>query len=282
MGAPNVWDAAVHVWAPDAEAAEFPYPGGVPPCPGSTELLFQRMDAAGVDAAVVVQPINHKFDHSYVSRALNRHPQRLFGMLLADPTPGGGGEPELRRLVAEEGFRGARFNPGLFEDENMDCEVGRAMFRACGDLGVPVGFMTFKGFSLYSGAILGLLRHSPATPVIIDHFGFCRGVDTPEFAQLLQLADFQQVHVKLSAFFRVSSAEAPPFTDTTAMVAKLLEAFGPERLMLGTDFPFVEEVKGGYSAAADVLRAQGGLGDEELAWVCGGTARKLFLPPRNI
>ena len=55
-----------------------------------TELLLARMDAAGVGAAVVVQPINHKFDHAYVARALRRHPERLVGILLADPTPGGG------------------------------------------------------------------------------------------------------------------------------------------------------------------------------------------------
>ena len=265
----------MHVWAPEAEAREFPYPGGSPPGPGSTELLLARMDAAGVGAAVVVQPINHKFDHAYVARALRRHPERLVGMLLADPTPGGGGEAELRRLVAEEGFRGARFNPALFEGEEMDCGVGRAMFRACGELGVPVGFMTFKGFGLYFESIRALLDHSPATPVIIDHFGFCRGEGVPEFAQLLQLAGHPQVHVKLSAFFRVSSEQAP-FPDTRGMVAQLLEAFGPERLLLGTDFPFVEDVEGGYAAAAGVLRAQGGLSAAELAWVCGGTARKLF------
>lgn len=107
--------------------------------------------------------------------------------------------------MAEEGFRGARFNPALFEGEEMDCGVGRAMFRACGELGVPVGFMTFKGFGLYFESIRALLDHSPATPVIIDHFGFCRGEGAPEFTQLLQLAGHPQVHVKLSAFFRGSS-----------------------------------------------------------------------------
>jgi len=30
--------------------------------------VFQCMEEAGVDGALIVQPINHKFDHSYVTR----------------------------------------------------------------------------------------------------------------------------------------------------------------------------------------------------------------------
>jgi len=30
--------------------------------------FFQCMEEAGVDGALIVQPINHKFDHSYVTR----------------------------------------------------------------------------------------------------------------------------------------------------------------------------------------------------------------------
>lgn len=32
------------------------------------QFFLQRMEEAGVDGALIVQPINHKFDHSYVTR----------------------------------------------------------------------------------------------------------------------------------------------------------------------------------------------------------------------
>lgn len=57
--------------------------------------------------ALIVQPANHKFDHSYVTSAMAAHPGRFVGCLLADPTDGGGGVAELERLVAEEGYRWA-------------------------------------------------------------------------------------------------------------------------------------------------------------------------------
>lgn len=31
----------------------------------------QSFEEAGVDGALIVQPINHKFDHSYVSSVIN-------------------------------------------------------------------------------------------------------------------------------------------------------------------------------------------------------------------
>lgn len=116
-------------------------PGGEPPFPGNAELLLESMKVtphtlflpsrfssckdllavwlneqgmtipsfplqeAGVHGAVMVQPANHKFDHSYVSGVMSRYPGRFVGCLLADPTDGGGGVPELDRLITQEGYR---------------------------------------------------------------------------------------------------------------------------------------------------------------------------------
>jgi hypothetical protein len=41
-----------------------------------------------VSGALVVQPANHQWDHSYVSSVLAAHPTKFVGCLLADPTPG--------------------------------------------------------------------------------------------------------------------------------------------------------------------------------------------------
>ena len=58
------------VWADASESTEFPYLGGEPPLEGSTQLLLTKMDNAQVDGALIVQPINHKFDHRYVNKAI--------------------------------------------------------------------------------------------------------------------------------------------------------------------------------------------------------------------
>jgi len=83
-----------------------------------------------------------------------------------------------------------------------------------------------------------------------------------------------QVHVKLSAFFRVSG-EAFPYEDTAPQVQQLVEAYGARRLMWGSDFPFVVH-ECGYTDAARTLGALGVLTDEQHEWIMGGTLASLF------
>ena len=65
-----------------------------------------------------------------------------------------------------------------------------------------------------------------------------RANDEAAWGGLLALAKHPQVMVKVSALFRVS-AELPPHRDLQPRVAALIGAFGPARLMWGSDFPFV-------------------------------------------
>lgn len=54
--------------------------------------------------------------------------------------------------------------------------------------------------------------------------------DEGAWGELLDLAQYPQVYVKISALFR-TSAETPPHLDLQPRVAQLLKAFGPQRLM---------------------------------------------------
>lgn len=220
-----VVDSHLHVWAGKEETASFPYePGREPPesLAASTDHLLKTMDLCKVDKAMIVQPINHLYDHRYVSAALRSHPQRLRGMLLANPTA----TPEeavleLKRLVSDEGFSGVRFNPYLWpvNEEGlgtMNDEVGRALFDACGTLSLPVGFMFFQGIlhrlggepaPTHADDAVALMESFPDTKVIFDHFGFTNKFESPEaWRRLLQICDaFPQVYVKVSAPFRKST-----------------------------------------------------------------------------
>jgi len=269
-------DSHLHVWAPQELAEKFPYfPGQEPTIKGSAEFLLECFKEAGVDGALIVQPINHKFDHSYVSHVIKTYPGRFVGACLADPTEGGGGAAELERLVKEEGYRAVRFNPYLWPNNApMTDPVGRAMFAKAGELGIPVGFMCFKGLGLHIADIEALCTEFPATTVLMDHFGFCKGTEGEEWKQLLGLARFPQVYVKLSAFFRVS-AEAFPYRDTAEQVKQLVDTFGAKRLMWGSDFPFVVE-ECGYPNAANTLAELGVLSAEDQEWVMGKTLASLF------
>ena len=301
-------DAAVHLWAPM---------DGKPP--GDAQTLLQRMDAAGVAHAVVVQPgvIADPFDHSYVADAVAAHPDRLTGVLLADPRPGGGGARALRELVSERGFRGVRcvcasrsdagafpdprphpcspvppvadergrgmaarglavrsrsFNPGLDPAGDMTGAVWKEMYAAAGELSAPVGHMTFNSLPQHAGAIRALAEEFPQTVAIVDHMGFCRSDD--EWDVLLSFADLPQVRVKLSAFFRCGAGSAPG--GLAERIRQLVDAFGTERLLWGSDWPWVDAEDGGYEGACDMLRAHGGLSESEVEQIMSATPRDLY------
>lgn len=241
---------------------------------GDAEFLIESFEEAGVDGALIVQPINHKFDHSYVTNTIKNHPGKFVGCCLADPTEGGGGAKELRRLATEEGYKAVRFNPYLWPNgAKMTNETGKAMFSEAGDLGMPVGFMCFKGLLLHVDEIEELCTEFPSTKVILDHFGFCKGTEGEAWERLLGLARFPQVYVKLSAFFRVSDQDFP-YEDTFEQVEQLVSTFGANRLMWGSDFPFVTE-QCGYVNAAKVLQFAP-ISSDAREWIMGKTVNELF------
>lgn len=81
--------------------------------------------------------------------------------------------------------------------------------------------------------------------------------------------------LQTSAFFRVS-AEAYPYSDTRGPIRELISKFGPERLMWGSDFPWVTE-KCGYVKAWNIIAEDDEfLSATEREWIMGKTFLSLF------
>lgn len=279
-------DSHLHVWASSDEASSsFPYAGDdqVPPQSIQDEAtpakLLERMEEAKVDGCLIVQPINHKFDHSYVSDAMRRYPDKFKGMLLHDPSL----SPDMAVTRLEElvlaGFCGVRFNPYLWpEGKTMseDGGNGLAVYKRCGELKVPVGVMCFKGLGLHLDDIEALISKSPDTTLILDHIGFCKLGDDETFEKLISLARHPNVVVKVSAMFRNTGEEdSYPYEKIREKrFGPLLAAFGAKRLMVGSDFPFVLETEGSYRGAISVVSEWVEGSDREA--IMGGTAERLF------
>lgn len=279
----KVIDSHVHVWASLQEAEKYPYfPGQEPTLTGHADFLLQCMEEAGVDGALIVQPINHKFDHSYVTSVLKRYPSKFSGCCLANPAEDGSGIKQLEDLVSKDGYCAVRFNPYLWpSSEKMTNTIGKAMFSKAGELGVPVGFMCMKGLNLHFAEIEELCTEYRSTTVIIDHLGFCKPPINDEgslaFSNLLKLSKFPQVYLKYSALFRVSR-EAYPYKDLSSSLSQVVSSFGANRIMWGSDFPFVVP-ECGYKAgkeAVSLIAEQASLSSLELDWIMGGTVMQLF------
>lgn len=293
-GIPRI-DSHLHLWTPDAER----YPAATPPPEhlnkdgrGTFENFVKLMDATRVSHAVVVQPINYGQDYTYLMTAMDAYPERLRGIFVADPSvgPENAGAWLERTAHSHAGWVGVRFNPYKWPEgaaKGMADETGLAMFRKAGELGLVVGFMPFKGLGSHATEIEALLRASPETKVIIDHWGFFlqpatgfgddRAFDEASWQSLLALSAFPQVSVKLSALFRVAK-DPLPFSSLSERLEVLLEKFGSARLLWGSDFPYATE-HSDYATATVAMEAWPAwetLADEDRTNILYATSARLF------
>ncbi|XP_058194600.1 uncharacterized protein LOC131311255 isoform X2 [Rhododendron vialii] len=251
-------DSHLHVWASPKEAADmYPYfPGQEPTLPGHVDFLLECMAEASVDGALIVQPINHKFDHSYMTSVLKKYPTKFVGCCLANPAEDGIGLKQLEHLILKDGYRAVRFNPYLW----------------------PPGQ---QGLNLHLSEIERLCTEFPSTIVMLDHLAFCKPPTNDEqklaFSELLKLSRFPQVHIKLSALFRVSQ-KPYPYEDLSKLLSQVVSSFGANRVMWGSDFPYVVPECGYKEAkeAVSIIANQVPLSSSELEWVMGRTVMQLF------
>mmetsp|Transcript_1037 Transcript_1037/g.1713 ORF Transcript_1037/g.1713 Transcript_1037/m.1713 type:complete len:305 (+) Transcript_1037:69-983(+) len=282
-------DSHLHVWS-DGNVP-FPYATGGVGGPPPADLahcqamhLLSEQQKANVGGALIVQPINHGFDHSYVESILSNPDigTKFKGMCLIDPKLDIAKGKDFLSEMQSRGFVGVRFNPYLWpQDEKMSDVRGSTFYQKAGELNMPVGFMCFKGLPLHYDDIVTLLEAHPKTKAILDHWGFfLQNGDVDEIAwqQLLSLAKYPQVYVKTSALFRVSK-EDWPYADLDSRFLALKSAFGAKRLMWGSDYPFVEQ-KCGYQKALSALaqwqQTDNNMLQEEWEFVLRKTAESLF------
>jgi len=124
-----------------------------------------------------------------------------------------------------------------------------------------------------------VLERHPALAVVVDH-GAKPRIRNGEIdgwrADLALVAAHPQAYCKLSGLV----TEAPPNAGPDVLapyVDTLLELFGAERLLWGSDWPVVE-LAGGYDRwRRTSLAALAGLAAAERAAVLGGTAERLYL-----
>lgn len=270
-------DSHLHIWSRNRET--YPWATDRPELHGldaSAEHLLALMDEAGVQGALVVQPILYRFDHRYVSEWLQREPARFVGMCLANPA-----DPEapneMERLVREEGYRGVRLNPNLYpKGVGLDSAISDRLLEKAESLDIAVGFLVQPQ---HFAAVDALLERHPGVKAIVDHFGHCHtrnGVENnPDFSYLLGMARHPRLSVKISEWPRVSSQEWP-YRDVHSWLFRLLDAYGPHRLMWGTDFPFILR-QCGYRRGLTLLSEEvPGIASEEMEWLLGKTAQSVF------
>lgn len=202
----------------------------------SGEELLSMMDAARVDAAVIVQAMSaYQDDNRYAAETARKTPSRFTSVGVIDvlqPDP----ISRLDGWVRDFGIRGVRmsgFRDGGFlspDDERFREPTARAH-----SLGIPV---VLFATSQQLPAVERALEAYPPVPVVLDHCGYPipeEGPATGRDEPLLALARFENLYLKVTT--RTLAPIETAGHDPKAWIARLADAFGMRRLMWGSDFP---------------------------------------------
>jgi len=270
-------DAHVHVWTPDV--ARYPLASGftreqMKPASFTPEELFAHTRPAGVSRIVLIQMSYYRFDNSYMLDMMERHRGVFSGVAIVDHNA-----PDVEakmRALKKRGVRGFRIypegNPGTWLDP-----AGMAAMWRCG-AGEKLAMCPLVNPDALP-AIDRMCARFPETPVVIDHFariGADGEIRDGDVKQLCGLARHPKTHVKISAFYALGRKQYP-YTDLLPMVRRLIEAYGPQRLMWASDCPFQVENGHTYEGSLELIRDRlDGISAADREWLLRKTAERVF------
>ncbi len=229
----RILDPHVHVFRRDPQ---FPYAAGrtVPAEDRTPEDLLALMEANGVERTVIIQVIHYLYDNSYLASVLKQYPREFLGVCRVNPADAAAPDT-LSSLVENHRFQGVRISPnGTPPGEWLtDMSLMRPLWQRCEQLKIP---MTVLSPITRIPDVGRMVEQFPGVTTVIDHMADCP-VDQPQqLDHLLALARYPKVFVKISHTWQLSK-QPYPWLDAQEHVKRLHAAFGPERLMWGTDWP---------------------------------------------
>jgi L-fuconolactonase len=244
------------------------------------ESLVSMMDRAGVRHAVLVQ-IGGYFDNEYQESCLRRYPGRFASVVLVDwQRPDA--VAQLEALVARGTVSGLRLRP----EARSPGGDPLAIWRAAARLGLSLSISgDLQSFAADEWAVV--LAAVPEVPVVMEHLG---SVNTPDGEpppyplrrKVIDLARFPNAHIKIHGLgefaSRASPATAPfPFVEPIPPFLEwAYDAFGPQRMMWGSDYGLVSGREGYQRAFQLTLERFAARSEADRRRIFGGTAQAVF------
>jgi L-fuconolactonase len=277
-------DAHQHFWNYTANAADYGWMNDA--CavlrrdfePPQLEPLLREI---GFDGTIAVQARERREETDYLLALAERHPlvKGVVGWLdLTDP----GVEREIERYAAQIRLRGLRMV--IHDREDVNFADSPAHRRG-------VGMLRRHGLTYdlllrpqHLPSAIRLVDAWPDQPFVVDHLAkplIATGAMSPWRESFREIARRPNVCCKLSGMVTEASWTTWQPADLRPYLDVALEAFGPERLMIGSDWPVC-------TCAADYVRTMRAtiawadtLAPAERDAILGGTCARFYGVPRT-
>ena len=252
------------------------------------EKLLAEMDKAGVDHAVVV-PLSRHDD--YLSEILQKFPGKFAGIGVYD-TDDRDDVESMKARLAKCDLQGLRFfgidaKPGSQPEDLPAFPI----FKLMAERGIA---MWFYGDEVQVQALDRVMRKLPTLRVVMNHLGFL-----PDFHAEMKIdehvrphfdvelppvglpvveklaSEHENVYVHFSGHYAVTHRPYP-YDDLQVVAERLLAAFGAKRMIMASDWPWIQ-IEPGYQQILAVLdKHLPNLSPTDRAMIRGGTALSLF------
>lgn len=247
--------------------------------PLSAEEMVGMMNAVGVARAIIVPPSPLGDQNQTALEAVARYPDR-FGIMGRFNPEASSARIDLESWLTQRGMLGIRLTfhkpqwSSWLTDGSLDW-----FWRDCERLSIPV-------MALLPGrldTVPAIANRFPGLTLILDHMARPSGSrDAACFTDLnalTELARFPNVSVKASAA-PCYSTEQFPFRNLTPYLHRIFDAFGPRRMMWGSD---VTRLPCTYAECLEhFLYHLDFLQGEDKAWVMGKALSHLLRWPEPV
>lgn len=214
------------------------------------EVLLFQMEQNGVEKAVLKQyTIN--YDNGYMMECVRKHPGRFAAVVRMDiQRPDA---TDALAALAQEGAVGLRLNP----EWRTPGSDPLALWRKASDLGLVVSCQGYVD-TLATDGFRSVVEELPDLKIVIEHLGHAQepDFDYEQFDKVMTLAEYPNTYIQLPGFGQLLSRpktfpfHTPPWQGPPRSVRMAYDAFGPRRMMWGSDYP----PAGGREGYANTLR----------------------------
>ena len=231
-------DTHIHLFDP----TRFPYHqnAAYQPKPETLDDYAKAIPAIGLDHAIVVHPEPYQDDHRYLEYCFQNEPRKGFfkGTVLfdgADPAS----YPRMKEIVKKwpgriVALRVHAMNKevsakGAIRNRDLTSPQMAHTWALATKLGLAVQMHMIPMFAPQVGS---LIQKTPGATVIIDHLGRNSQGTPAEYDEVLKLARKGRVYMKFSGL-GYSSKEKSPHRDLGPLAKRILDSFGPDRIIWG-------------------------------------------------
>ena len=271
---PLLIDCHAHIYGEDEK--KYPTiadPYRPPSGKGTVQHLKQEMQSAGVRHVTAIQTTTYYgWDNRFTADSARANAGLMAGVCTLDPDDPKSSD-RLEDYVRNYPIRGMRSIPaksGRLDDPGVD-----KLWTTAERLGIVINALVNRDKRT---EVEALARRHPRLRVVMDHcLNLKAGPELePTLRDMVALATLPNLHAKLT-FIPTGSAEPFPCRDLHDACRTIIQAFGPDRCVWGSDFPCQRWCpKVTYGQHLRIFTHKLGLEKRTTKAVLGATANRLW------